>query len=325
MYRYNHSPTVSRQQLQELAAKHGNTVNCTIQTFENLIRLYNTDSYTWACPQGHTWNRLPGGSRHSGLPGEICGECPQVCRVCKTSAPRLDYWRCADRKLLKTCQTCIDKACDKASKTREKNRAEAAVRDAVYQASRSPSRVDELDDDVLVAILLAACSKTHGSKLPVARGVCKKFEQAIFQYCRELLGPMDFPVTPLDLVWFSSGVGVAGSVHCFQNKLCLPNMLITAMAVPQSKLQPVKRYVSRVDRLDETREGCKRLQVADGIKQALRLYGGAAAVKIARGSSSLGRRYQINQVEFASWHLGRRFLLGATAVADTIQAMGRNK
>ena len=204
--------------------------------------------FVWTCAAGHTWqNQMRNDGNYPGL----CRDCPRDCRTCKRSFVTREFVE--GRRLLQTCTECR-------ALLKERRQASAAAVRAEklrLQPLRPESRMDEMDDDVLLAIVMRA----HAAQIApgrnvmlVARGVCRKFDRVTFEYARQELR---LRVARCDVVWFASEL---------RPILCTDLQLERRLGVPQCILRAARVALGHT------------LTMADGIREALRLYGTRSAV-----------------------------------------------
>jgi len=284
------------ERCQEIAAIRGITFAYNPATFQH----YNYLSYSWQCPMGHTWHQ----SYQTRLAG-VCMRCPVKCRLCQTSHETNHYRR--GNKIYKTCDDCREKQTLKMRATKSIKAREAAIRDAAYQASRPASRVDELDDDLMIELMLRAPPKT-GNRLPMTRLVCKRFDNAVHAFARlAFVDPENIcdvevvdRVSRLNLLWFAFGIDVPTTEHWLYRMTRLSREVIDHMTrkIQNSDTPSRHNWTAR-------RFACRKLTCADGIRQAIRLYGGKEQMKQV---SEKCIKQRMNIDDFFSRYLTRMFI-----------------
>jgi len=209
--------------------------------------------FVWTCVARHTWQTT---ARDSKFPG-LCRECERDCRSCERSFATREF--VDGGRLLKTCRACRAVLV----KRREASAAAARAEKMRLQPLRPASRMDEMDDDVLLAIVLRAhagrLSTTGRNVMLVARAACRKFERVTFDHARREL---KLPAARPDVVWFCSELRpIVYTDFQFEHRLGVP------------------QCISRAARAALGRE----LTMADGIRESLRLYGTRSAVPRGAG------------------------------------------
>jgi len=234
---------------EEWGAKHAEPFGA---TFELVQRPGNqrTPACVWTCAAKHTWQTLAR-DNITKFPG-LCRECVRDCRQCRRSLATRAF--VDGGRLLKTCPECRAALVVRRDASAEAARAEKMR----LQPLRPASRMDEMDDDLMLAIVLRAhagrLSTTGRNVMLVARAACRKFERVTFEHARAALG---LPAARPDVVWFASELRpIAYTDLQFEYRL----------GVPQCFSRAARAALGRP------------LTMADGIRESLRLYGTRDAI-----------------------------------------------
>jgi hypothetical protein len=149
----------------------------------------------WKCGEGHNWTVYC-------IRDERAGECPEctvACRQCKTVDLRVNY-AARGTKRLQTCRPCLAASSAKRERTADAKAAKAAR----LRPLRPVCAIDEMQEDVLVAIVSEAARLKCRNQWAVARGTCRKILIALDNEARLHLKLES--VTRPDLAWFGAGL-----------------------------------------------------------------------------------------------------------------------
>jgi len=216
---------------------------------------------TWRCPAAHQWRT---DYTERGPAEGMCPECVRRCASCGTDRAGRDFQDAG--RLLKTCAGCRDRVNAKRRATTERRVQTERLAEAQRQALRPVARMDEMDPDVLLRILLRATEAAPPKAacvLMTARLVCRKMERCTFEHARTHLDVVD--ATRSQVVWYMSGMG--------------PRVW-TAVGIERQLAVPAAMFA-----FDST-----DLRLADGIREAIWLYG---APKTARAWTGASLQHQL--------------------------------
>jgi len=209
----------------------------------------------WRCPADHQWRTDY--TEHGPAEG-MCPECVHRCVSCGADRAGRDFQDAG--RLLKTCAGCRDRVNAKRRATTELCVQTERLAEAQRQALRPVARMDEMDDDVLLRILLCATEAAPPKAaclLITARLVCRKMERCSFEHAR---ADLQVDATRSQVVWYMSGMGP---------RRWTPVGIERQLAVPAAMFA--------FDATD--------LRLVDGIREAMWLYGTPKTARAWTGAS----------------------------------------